>query len=46
VDVLLCPNFEGSEDAPTTAKKGAVKKVRAAASVAIVSAGLERNCGI
>jgi len=37
-EVLLCPNFVGSEDAPTTAKYGAAKKARAAASVAIVFA--------
>ena len=38
-DVLLCPNFVGSEEAPTTAKYGAVKNARAAASVAISSVG-------
>lgn len=34
--VLLWPNLVGSEDAPTTAKCGERKKVRAAASVAIL----------
>lgn len=35
-EILLCPNFVGSLDAPTTAKYGAVKNMRAAASVAIL----------
>jgi hypothetical protein len=35
--VPLCPNLVGSLEAPTTAKYGAEKKVRAAASVAILS---------
>lgn len=34
-DVLLCPNFVGSLDAPTTANWGEEKKARAAASVAM-----------
>lgn len=36
VDELLCPNFVGSLDAPTTAKCGAEKNPLAAASVAIL----------
>jgi hypothetical protein len=32
-EVLLWPNLEGSDEAPTTAKYFAVMKVRAAASV-------------
>ena len=39
-EILLCPNFAGSAEAPTTAKYGAVKNARAAASVAILISGL------
>ena len=38
----MWPNFVGSEEAPTTAKYGAVKKARAAASVAILFRLIER----
>lgn len=43
-NLLLCPNFAGSEDAPTTAKYGEEKKVRAAASVAIFLSIKEYYC--
>ena len=33
-NILLCPNFDGSLEAPTTANWGEEKKRRAAASVA------------
>jgi len=36
---LLWPNFEGSLEAPTTAKEGVEKKARAAASPAIFGIG-------
>lgn len=33
VCILLCPNLEGSEDAPATAKRGEAKNVFSAASM-------------
>ena len=44
LNVLLWPNFAVSEEAPTTAKYGAVKKARAAASVAMFFFFL--NCSV
>lgn len=40
-DVLLCPNLDGFELAPATAKRGKEKKVRAAASVDMIIDGCD-----
>ena len=44
-ETTLVAEFRGSEDTPTTAKYGAAKNARAAASVAIVSVLCEREMG-
>lgn len=40
MNILLCPNLLGSDEAPATAKRGAEKKVLTAASI-VMSAKLE-----
>lgn len=36
-DILLCPNLDGSFEAPTTAKVGVAKNARAAASAVLAA---------